>query len=289
MGEQGLTLFSPAKVNLFLRVLSRREDGYHSLASLFQAINLVDTLHVRIADTDTLTCTVPGIPLDRTNLIWKAADLFRRKTALSFHVCVHLEKHIPIEAGLGGGSSNAATMLWALNELFGRPASLLELITWSAEIGSDITFFLSQGTAYCTGRGEVILSLPSLPNQNLWIVKPTEGLPTPQVYRRVEVHTLPNRNPEESLAACRAGQPHYYNDLEPAAFAVQPSLGTLKQRLLHAGFSHVLMCGSGSSFACFGEGAPPFLPGVAIYPARFINRLPGRWYTSLRRDLSLQA
>ncbi len=143
-----LTLNSPAKVNLFLRILRRRSDGYHDLASLFQAISLYDTIHFALSDHDELTCDKPGIPTDSTNLILKAADLFRRKTGLKFGLKAHLEKRIPHEAGLGGGSSNAATTLWALNQLHGQPASPDELIAWSGEIGSDITFFLSHGTAY---------------------------------------------------------------------------------------------------------------------------------------------
>src|SRR5262249_13981075 len=107
-----LTLLSPAKINLFLRILGKRPDGYHELASLFQAIDLADTIHFSLSDADHLTCTDPAIPVDRSNLIWKSVNLFRRKTGLNFHLKIHLEKKIPHQAGLGGGSSNAATTLW---------------------------------------------------------------------------------------------------------------------------------------------------------------------------------
>lgn len=155
-----LTLISPAKVNLFLRVLGKRPDGYHELASLFQAIDLADTLHFTLSKHDHLTCTDPAIPLDNTNLIWKTVHLFRRKTNHQFPIHIHLEKNIPIQAGLGGGSSNAATTLWALNELLNTHIPSETLTAWAGEIGSDVPFFLSTGTAYCTGRGEIVKSLP---------------------------------------------------------------------------------------------------------------------------------
>lgn len=136
-----LTLKSPAKVNLFLRIVGKRPDGYHELASLFQSISLYDLLHFTPSTQDVLTCTDPSLPIDKTNLIWKAVDLFRKKTNLHTFVKVHLEKNIPTQAGLGGGSSNAATTLWALNQLCGKPATDLQLSQWAGEIGSDVSFF----------------------------------------------------------------------------------------------------------------------------------------------------
>src|ERR1700733_15970617 len=112
-----LTLLSPAKLNLFLRIVRRRPDGYHDLASLFQTVSLADTLHFSLSERDQLTCTDPALLTDHTNLVLKAVDLFRKKTGLSFGLKIHLEKHIPYQSGLGGGSSNAATTLWALNQL----------------------------------------------------------------------------------------------------------------------------------------------------------------------------
>ncbi len=118
-----MKLFSPAKLNLFLRVLSKRKDGYHEIASLFQAIDFGDILTFALSDKDKLTSSDPSIPHDRSNLIFQAADQFRRQTGLHFGLEVDLEKKIPTQSGLGGGSSNAATTLWALNELHGRPVS----------------------------------------------------------------------------------------------------------------------------------------------------------------------
>lgn len=243
-----LTLHSPAKVNLFLRIIRRRADGYHDLASLFQAVSLCDTLHIEKAKSDQLICDHPSIPVDGSNLILKAATLFRKKTGLEFGVNVRLEKRIPSEAGLGGGSSNAATTLWALNLLCGKPATREQLSAWSAEIGSDIPFFFSHGTAYCTGRGEVVRDLSPLQPSSLTLVKPPMGLSTALVYGKMNVATLEARDPERYLAAFLGGSPKYFNDLEQPAFAVLPALAQIKQDLLTAGYETVLLSGSGSSF-----------------------------------------
>ncbi|GJP37385.1 hypothetical protein CLOM_g21795, partial [Closterium sp. NIES-68] len=135
---------------------SQAPDGYHELASLFHAISLGDTLKFSFSPSnsrDALTTNAPGVPLDSSNLVIKALDLFRRKTGIQKYFWVHLDKKVPTGAGLGGGSGNAATALWAANRMCGDVASEAELLEWSADIGSDISFFFSQGAAYCTGRG----------------------------------------------------------------------------------------------------------------------------------------
>ncbi|GJP52162.1 hypothetical protein CLOM_g11259 [Closterium sp. NIES-68] len=167
-GPGALTLFSPSKVNVFLRITRKRPDGYHELASLFHAISLGDTLKFSFSPSnsrDALTTNAPGVPLDSSNLVIKALDLFRRKTGIQKYFWVHLDKKVPTGAGLGGGSGNAATALWAANRMCGDVASEAELLEWSADIGSDISFFFSQGAAYCTGRGEIVEDVtPILPS-----------------------------------------------------------------------------------------------------------------------------
>src|SRR5437016_5240820 len=130
-----LTLISPAKINLNLRIVGKRPDGYHELSSVFQAIDLCDVLTFEKSEKDKFTCNISTLPNDKKNLVLKALDLFRSKTGLNFCLKIHLDKHIPIEAGLGGGSSNAATTLWACNQLTGQTVSLERLQEWSAEIG----------------------------------------------------------------------------------------------------------------------------------------------------------
>lgn len=275
-----ITLFSPAKVNLFLRILRRRDDGYHELASLFQTIALCDTLHVAINDIDTLTSNHPHLPTGPSNLIWKAIHLFRQKTGIFFPVKIELEKCIPVEAGLGGGSSNAATALWAINFLAGSPVSLQEMIAWAAEIGSDVPFFFSTGTAYCTGRGELITSLTPLPIQKIWIFKPVQSLSTPAVYKRLKVENLMPRDPEECLQGFFDGHSHYFNDLEEPAFDLLPSLSQFKESLKGMGFEHVLLSGSGSAFFSLGGNVDlPVCPSAAFQCSScFINRIEDGWY-----------
>lgn len=273
-----LSLVSPAKINLFLRILRKRPDGYHELASLFQAVSLCDQLRFAVADRDSFTCTDPSLPTDQSNLVIKALYLFRRKTGIETPFQIHLDKRIPAQAGLGGGSSNAATTLWAVNQLCGQPATDEELRIWGAEIGSDISFFLSTGTAYCTGRGEKIRSLPALPKMSLVIVKPSHNLSTPQVYGRLQAASLPPRDPEKALQEHLQGRPSFFNDLEGPALELCPEVGELKERLLAGGFSQVLMSGSGSSFFCLGEGRLPAIPGLKHYKCTFLNRAPGAWY-----------
>lgn len=273
-----MKLSSPAKINLFLRILGKRPDGYHELASLFQVIDLCDSIDFSFSDKDSLTCSDPGIPLDGSNLILKAADLFRKKTGLSFGLKAHLDKKIPFMAGLGGGSSNAATTLWALNQMHGSMIGLDRLKQWAGEIGSDVAFFLTEGTAYCTGRGEILEDIPSLPSTSLWIVKPWFGISTPKVYGKLDVGSLERRDPKISLRQFLDGEPSFYNDLEGPAFSLMPELRNLKEQLLSMGYKAVLMSGSGSSFFCVGA-MPPKVEGAFVFPATFLNRSAYSWYT----------
>lgn len=200
----------------------------------------------------------------------KAIALFRSRFSFSFGVAIHLEKRIPSQAGLGGGSSNAATTLWALNELSGRPADLEELIEMGAKIGSDVPFFFSLGTAYCTGRGEH-LSPFSLPYPiSGWIAKPPYGLSTPLVYQETRVSELFDRDPLLSLES----YPVFYNDLEPAAFRLEPRLLEFKKELEGQGFDSITMTGSGTAFFCIG-GNPD---KKGLIPFRTVSRAVADWY-----------
>lgn len=280
-----LCLHSPAKINLFLRILQRRPDGYHEIATAMQTIGLADKLHLSLAENDHLTCTDSSIPTDDTNLVMKAVNLFRRKTGIATGVQAHLEKYIPAQAGLGGGSSNAATTLWGLNLLCNKRATESQLMSWSAEIGSDIPFFFSQGSAYCTGRGEKIQPIAPLEQKPLWIIKPSEGLSTPEVYRRLNVSSLPERHPDKCLEDLLRGGSSYFNDLEGPAFSALPKLKTLKEQLIGSGYEAVVMSGSGSAFFCIGKNIPPDqLKGLFSVETHFLQRQPGSWYTITTRQ-----
>jgi 4-diphosphocytidyl-2-C-methyl-D-erythritol kinase len=273
-----LHLFSPAKVNLFLRIVSKRSDGYHNLSSIFQTISLGDTLTMELSLREELTCTDSCLPTDRSNLILKATELFRHKTGLKQAFKIHLIKRIPTQAGLGGGSSNAATTLWGCNQLTQANIPLDLLQQWSAEIGSDIPFFFSQGTAHCTGRGEYVKDLPSLPPRQFWIIKPPEGLSTPEVYRCLNfTSSVSEKSLQVDLDSCLSDA-LYFNDLEKPAFEMLPKLKQLKTRLLESGFEIALMSGSGTAFLCMGEGTLPIDPELNILPVHFKNRSLLNWY-----------
>jgi 4-diphosphocytidyl-2-C-methyl-D-erythritol kinase len=249
------------------------------------------------ATTDTLVCSDPSIPSDGSNLVIKALDLFRRRTGVADRFAVTLDKRVPHGAGLGGGSGNAATTLWAANELCGRPASDAQLLEWSADIGSDISVFFSNGAAYCTGRGEVVedVAPPPLPLNAtpLLLVKPPVGLSTPAIFKALDLGRRSDADPRALLAALAAGgavsPALVVNDLQPPAFDCLPELAALRARLeLEGDFGAVWMTGSGSTIVCAGRrgaaAAPPaFLSGpdgagLFVAPARLITRAPGGWY-----------
>jgi 4-diphosphocytidyl-2-C-methyl-D-erythritol kinase len=272
-------LRSPAKVNLFFRVLSKRTDNFHEIASLYQAIGLCDTLYFQLDRPYSFSCYDSVLTMDHTNLVVRAADLFFARTGIQKQGFIGLKKVIPMQAGLGGGSSNAATVLWGLNELFERPASLKNLIEWSAELGSDVAFFLSSGTAYCTGKGEILqeVVLP-VSRSPITIVKPSYGLSTPLVYQNMHLDQLTQRSPLDTLSQFLQGFPVYYNDLEVPSFFLLPSLKQMKDMLRSAGFSQVLMCGSGTAFFCLGDADISHLNIGDVYRTSFVNRLENRWY-----------
>jgi len=291
-----LDVFSPSKVNLFLRIVRRREDGFHDLASLFHVIDLGDgmTFAVRggAAQEDTLACNMEGVPTDSSNLVIKALDLFRRHTGIQLFFDVDLRKEVPHGAGLGGGSGNAATALWAANELSGRPATNEQLLQWSGEIGSDISVFFSQGAAYCTGRGEIVENVdpPLGLGVPLLLVKPPIGLATPAIFKALDLERRSTADPRqllESMTQDGMSPALAVNDLEQPAFDILPELKELKDRLAAEGgdaFSAVFMTGSGSTIVGVGShSVPAFLSepqhaDLFVSPARLIAREGDGWY-----------
>lgn len=271
-----MTIFkSPAKINLFLRVLKRRQDHFHDLASLLQAIDLVDLLSIEKSDEDAFSCSNPNLPTDGKNLVIMARELFRKKTGLKFSVKIHLEKKIPAQAGLGGGSSNAATTLFALKQLFCLAIPLSELAEWSAEIGSDIPFFFSKGSAYCEGRGEKVKDV-DLPGALFQIFKPAIGLSTPEVFRALDLQNLSKEDPEVLLGRFLLGDGLMVNDLEAPAFLLHPPLKAFKHSLMQQGFEKCMMTGSGSAFICMGEGKA--LSCDFYSKAKSLRRYGNDWY-----------
>ncbi len=259
-------------------MVRRREDGYHEIASLFGAISLFDSLHIERSSKDRFTCSDATLPLGQENLVIKARDLFRKRCGIVEPVDIDLKKRIPQGAGLGGGSSNAATTLFGLNELFERPFSLGELTCLGAALGSDVPFFFSSGLAYCTGRGELMENVAPIPLPPLMIAKPPEALSTPLVYQHTNVQALPQRDPRSILRSFQEGCFSFFNDLEPAAFLLLPKLKLFKEKLLASGFSSVCMTGSGTAFFCLGRERSPLPEEGLFFPACLIPKQPCSWW-----------
>jgi len=238
---------APAKINLSLRVLGKRPDGFHELKSLMVPVSVCDVLHVALKDTGDLefACDAPGIPLDDGNLVVRAVRLFCEAVGLAPRLRIVLEKAVPHGAGLGGGSSDAATTLLALDSLFKTgmgPEALCEI---AAQIGSDVPFFLARSAAWIGGRGEMVEPVQGLEPVPLLLVKPPFGVPTPWAYKQwkdsLEIPDVPYGE-----QATRAGT--LVNDLERPVFQKHLLLADLKRWFLaQPEVEGALMSGSGAT------------------------------------------
>lgn len=244
---------APAKVNLFLEVLGKRPDGYHEVATLMVAVGLYDTLefHDDAAGRVRLDCDEPRLSTGPDNLVCRAAELLRRRTGCERGARVRLWKRIPMAAGLAGGSTDAAATLAGLNRLWRLGLTTAELAALGAELGSDVSFFFTGPTAWCTGRGEVVVPAPL--GRPLWFVLacPEAGLSTAAVYQNV---TVPEQ-PEDGEAIRRAaGEGNVeevgrwlHNRLQPAAERLCPEVAALVGRLAALAPAGQAMSGSGTS------------------------------------------
>ena len=248
------TLPSFAKINWYLRVLGKRDDGFHELCTLFQTVSLHDLLTYAESDEIVFTCDNPAIPVDETNLVVKAARVLREKYAIKSGARIHLEKRIPAPGGLGGGSSNAAVTLVGLSKLWDIEIGHEELLKIGKEIGSDVPFFFVGGTALGTGRGSEIIPVKDLSEKFLLIVTPSAAVSTSEAFARLNAARLTNFDSKSILNVCRNeaenfsfGRENLKNDFEPSVFAAQPEIERVKKKLLELGAVQSLMSGSGAS------------------------------------------
>jgi len=278
--------FSPAKVNLFFHVKRKRADHFHEIESLMQTLSFGDTLEIRDRkEGDLFWSASSKAKLEPDNLILEGVRLFRKKTGLNRPLYLELEKRIPMQSGLGGGSSNLATTLWALDDHFGTQLGGEKLREWAAELSSDAPFFFSLGRAFVSGRGEIVEEVLKHKEESVWIAKPCQELSTKLVY----AHCLPQFSPAASpgsnapkrrvLEQFLAHPDLAQNDLESAAFTLVPELKDLKGMLFALGFDRVLMSGSGTAFCCFGQlKKRPTLEGVDFFAANYLFREATSWY-----------
>lgn len=256
-----LTIAAPAKINLYLKVLGRRPDGYHELESVMQKVTLADGLSF-LPQTEgiALACSDPDLPADEDNLVWRAARLFLDFTGATGGVRIRLEKRIPVAAGLGGGSSDAAAVLVALNRLFGSGLSEEQLADLGLRLGADVPFFVrSASAALARGIGERLTPVAGLTSGHLLLVNPGFAVSTRWVYENLaltsggnpyilapESGALTNGNSgPASLDFHVAPGPCFVNDLETVTIGRHPVIGEIKQSLLDFGARVALMSGSG--------------------------------------------
>jgi 4-diphosphocytidyl-2-C-methyl-D-erythritol kinase len=254
------TLPSFAKINCGLRILGKRPDGYHEIRTVLQTVSLHDTLRFENAPYPEilLSCDDPLIPADQNNLIVRAGIALRDRYGIRAGVRIHLEKQIPVQGGLGGGSSNGAVTLLGLAHLWKVRPKVSELIELAAGLGSDVPFFLSGGRALGTGTGTSISSLPDLEAQDLLIVAPTATVATVEAYKALSSAALTTRYSDSILAISRGStnssdwdqwlvSDDLENDFEQVIFDIEPEIGRVKNALLQAGARSALLAGSGSS------------------------------------------
>ena len=246
-----VTIRARAKVNLGLEVLGRRPDGYHELRSLLWAIDLADWVTVEaLADGIALECDAPGVPESPDNLAWRAADLVRREAGVEAGVRIRIVKAIPVAAGLGGGSADAAAVLVGLVRLWDLRLSAAQLHALATRLGTDVPFFLGRGPAVASGRGERLRTVAAPPTVPLVVVNPGFPLSTREVYARLQprdfsagAHVRALVSALECGVAALAAR--VFNGLEGAVSGLWPGLAEVKTALREAGALAALMSGSG--------------------------------------------
>ncbi|MSR43075.1 MAG: 4-(cytidine 5'-diphospho)-2-C-methyl-D-erythritol kinase [Pedosphaera sp.] len=254
-----LTRPSGCKVNLLLNILGKRADGFHELETVMQSVALHDELTFQRGGSGIqLSCSNPALPVDSANLVHRAATAFLESARIADGISIHLTKNIPMAAGLGGGSGNAAITLVGLNEIFGKPLSSEQLFPIAARLGSDVPFFLQHQPAIAIGRGEQVESLePFAALRGAWmlLIHPGFGISTPWAYQSLAkfpeaLRGRPGRARE--LVALLAGDltsagAAFYNSLEAPALHKHPILALYQEFLRAHGATATLMSGSGSA------------------------------------------
>jgi 4-diphosphocytidyl-2-C-methyl-D-erythritol kinase len=256
LSQSPLTIPAFAKINWSLRVLGKRDDGYHEIDTVLQTVSLHDTITFERTNDDgiRLWCDDRSIPADESNLVWRALVALRERYSLSGGLKIRLEKRIPSEAGLGGGSSDAAITLLALAHFrqIQTPADSLVKITES--LGSDVPFFFHGGTARATGRGNVIEPLEDSPQKHLLVIKPNASISTAKAYRTLNRAALTSSDSKPILFRSQASNVSasidpdvLQNDFEPVVLKQEVEIQRAKNALLNSGARAAMLSGSGSA------------------------------------------
>jgi len=255
-----LKILSPAKINLFLHVTAKRQDGYHDLITLMCCVGLFDTITLAFGFPDiSVACDNPQVPSDQSNLAYRAADLFYKRLNRAEGLKITIKKQIPVAGGLGGGSSNAATVLTALNRYHERPFSRSELMALGRSLGADVPFFICRKPALATGIGDQLQLYEGLRPHKVLIVNPGFGVSTETVYKnfnlgltkcKKKLNLFSFKNKDFDIAR------HLCNDLETVVANQYPEVVEAKEALLKYGAAGGLMSGSGPTvFGLFPDAA----------------------------------
>jgi 4-diphosphocytidyl-2-C-methyl-D-erythritol kinase len=256
VSPERFTLPAHAKINLSLRVLGKRADGFHEIRTIFQTITLHDllTFETRAGEGFELECTTEGIPVDETNLVTRAARALRECYGVRKGARVMLEKRIPSQAGLGGGSTDAAAALLGLSRLWEIETTRVELDEIGARLGADVPFFFTGGTALGTGLGTEITPLADVAERPLVVVMPDARVSTVEAYKLLNARTLTKPESPVNLPISRVEAQNSVslyedlrNDFEPVIFRLQPEIERARDALLAAGAQSALLAGSGAS------------------------------------------
>ncbi len=248
-----LTLWTAAKINLYLDIVGKRNDGYHEIESVMQSVTLYDRLVLKpFKEGIKILSDEPGIPLGRENLCYKAAELFLKKTKIKQGLQIEIHKTIPRKAGLGGGSADAAATLWGMNKLFGVRVPLIILSKWASLLGADVPFCLRGGTSLVRGKGEILIPLPSL--KDGWLVLLDPGIPvsTSWVYEKIRGELTKKKLSAKLLATLVEKEgllgisKFLYNRLEGVVLERFPVMKAVKKEMIQARAKGTLMTGSGS-------------------------------------------
>ena len=244
---------APAKINLVLDVLRKREDGYHEVEMIMTMVDLADRIELMEipGDTIVLSCQSGYVPLDEKNLAFQAAKLVKEKFNVRKGVYIHLNKKIPVAAGLAGGSSDAAATLRGLNRLWNLNLSTAELQQLGAELGSDVPYCVAGGTAISRGRGEILEPIPSLPKCWVILAKPPITVSTAAIYDQLNIDKIDNHPSVQKMKEAITKKDYEQicqslgNVLENVTLSLYPEVGRIKKSMIKLGADGVLMSGSG--------------------------------------------
>ena len=241
-----------AKINICLNVVKKRDDGYHELEMIMVPIDLHDVITIQFAEEDTYTCSCEDLLMDETNTVVKAVELMRKTFSLQQHFSIHVEKNIPAQAGLAGGSADGAAVMRAIRELCNLAITMEELSLLGKQIGADVPFCILQCCAVVKGIGEYITPFQSNCDFEIVLIKPNDGVPTGKAFSMLDFSQCAHPNCDDVKVCLEQDKfeelsSHVSNSLEYSAFQIVPHIKEIKEELIQNGFDVVLMSGSGSS------------------------------------------